>query len=112
MALEIDLTRKRQWTTPDEALAKTTVIDITRGGSACSTGFEDLQQAYYDLRTVGFSRHDLSLLGKEEVLKEEARQNPTGAPRNWRTTPARPGPPFVSEDAIGALEGSLAGGFL
>jgi len=73
--------------------------------------FEDLQQAYYDLRHLGFSRHDISLLGKEEVLKEKLGKS------YWRAEeleddPDVPRAAFVSEDAIGALEGSLAGGFL
>ena len=58
------------WTTLTRPLAKTTVIDIPEAVGVFDR-FEDLQQAYYDLRTVGFSRHDLSLLGKEEVLKEK-----------------------------------------
>jgi hypothetical protein len=94
----------------DEALAKTTVIDIPEAVGVFDR-FEDLQQAYYDLRTVGFSRHDLSLLGKEEVLKEKLGKS------YWRAEeleddPRAPRAAFVSEDAIGALEGSLAGGFL
>ncbi|MHC9235205.1 hypothetical protein ACX9MO_06130 [Pseudooceanicola sp. 502str34] len=33
--------------------------------------FEALQQAYYDLTMVGFSRHDISLLGSESALREK-----------------------------------------
>jgi hypothetical protein len=72
--------------------------------------FEDLQQAYYDLRTVGFSRHDISLLAREDVLEEKLGRS------YWRAEeleddPRAPRAAFVSEDAIGALEGSIAGGF-
>lgn len=30
---------------------------------------EDLQAAIYDLRILGFSRHDISLLARQEVLE-------------------------------------------
>ena len=32
---------------------------------------EDFQAAFYDLRAVGFSRYDISILAKQEVLEEK-----------------------------------------
>ncbi|OSQ42454.1 hypothetical protein MGEO_20565 [Marivita geojedonensis] len=71
---------------------------------------EDLQSTFYDLRMVGFSRYDISLLGNEEVLKEKLGQS------YWRSEeleddPRAPRAAFVSEEAIGELEGAIAGGF-
>lgn len=33
--------------------------------------FPDFQKAFYDLRMVGFSRYDLSVLGSKDALKEK-----------------------------------------
>lgn len=71
---------------------------------------EDLQAAIYDLRILGFSRHDISLLASQEVLEGKLGR------AYWRADdladdPRAPRAAFVSEDAIGALEGSIAGGF-
>ena len=87
----------------------TTVIDIPEAIGVFDS-FEDLQKAFYDLRMVGFSRYDISLLGKEEALKEKLGK------AYWRSTeleddPHAPRAAFVSEEAIGELEGSIAGGF-
>lgn len=93
-----------------EAQADTTsVIDMPEAVGVFDR-FEDLQQAYYDLRTVGFSRHDISLLGKEDVLKEKLGKSYWQA-SDLEDDPRAPRAAFVSEDAIGALEGSIAGGF-
>ncbi|MBR9841360.1 MAG: hypothetical protein GYB50_26375 [Rhodobacteraceae bacterium] len=72
--------------------------------------FEALQQAYYDLTMVGFSRHDISLLGSESALREKL------GDRFWHSEdleddPTAPRASFVSEEAIGELEGAIAGGF-
>ena len=72
---------------------------------------EDLQAAIYDLRILGFSRHDISLLARQEVLEGKLGR------AYWRADDLANDPralraAFVSEDAIGALEGSIAGGFL
>lgn len=88
---------------------KNIVIDIPEAVGVFDS-FEDLQAAFYDLRMVGFSRYDLSLLGKEEVLKEKLGQS------YWRSEkleddPRAPRAAFVSEEGIGELEGAIAGGF-
>lgn len=93
----------------DEENQRTSVIDVPEAVGVFDR-FEDLQQAYYDLRTVGFSRHDISLLAREDVLEEKLGRS------YWRAEeleddPRAPRAAFVSEDAIGALEGSIAGGF-
>ena len=48
---------------------QTTVINIPEAVGVFDS-FDDLQKAFYDLRMVGFSRYDISLLGKQEVLEE------------------------------------------
>ena len=88
---------------------KTTVIDIPEAVGVFDT-FDVLQAAFYDLRAVGFSRYDISLLGDEDVLKEKLGQS------YWRSDhleddPRAPRAAFVSEEAIGELEGAIAGGF-
>ena len=71
---------------------------------------DDLHAAIYDLRTLGFSRHDISLLARQDVLEQKLGR------AYWRADeladdPKAPRAAFVSEDAIAALEGSIAGGF-
>ncbi|WP_296424757.1 hypothetical protein [Yoonia sp.] len=88
---------------------KTIVIEIPEAVGVFDT-FDALQAAYYDLRMVGFSRHDISLLAREEVLKEKLGK------AYWRSDaleddPHAPRASFVSEEAIGELEGAIAGGF-
>lgn len=87
----------------------TTVIDIPEAVGVFDS-FEDLQKAFYDLRMVGFSRYDISLLGKQEALEEKLGK------AYWRSSeleddPEAPRAAFVSEEAIGELEGGIAGGF-
>jgi hypothetical protein len=93
----------------DDEFQNTTVINVPEAVGVFDR-VEDLQQAYYDLRTVGFSRYDISLLGQQDALEEKLGKS------FWRAEeleddPRAPRAAFVSEDAIGALEGSLAGGF-
>ena len=88
---------------------KTTVINIPEAVGVFDS-FEDLQKAFYDLRMVGFSRYDISLLGSQEVLKEKLGK------AYWQASeleddPNAPRAAFVSEEAIGELEGGIAGGF-
>jgi len=72
---------------------------------------ETLQAAYYDLRTVGFSRQDISLLAGQDVIEREFHK------AYWRAEemeddPDAPRASFVSEEALGELEGAIVGGFL
>jgi hypothetical protein len=72
--------------------------------------FEALQAAFYDLRMVGFSRYDISLLGRQKDLEEKLGK------AYWRSVdleddPEAPRAAFVSEEAIGELEGAIVGGF-
>lgn len=72
--------------------------------------FEDLQQAVYDLHLVGFSRYDMSLLGSQKALEAKLGR------AFWRAEdleddPHAPRAHFVSEEAMGELEGAIAGGF-
>lgn len=71
---------------------------------------EALQAAIYDLMIAGFSRYDISLLASEEAVTEKLGK------RFWRSAeleddPHAPRASFVSEEAIGELEGGIAGGF-
>ncbi|MBT8412722.1 MAG: hypothetical protein KJO30_00205 [Boseongicola sp.] len=88
---------------------KALVIDIPEAVGVFDT-FEDLQQAFYDLRMVGFHRSDISLLAGEDTLKDKLGK------AYWRSSdleddPRAPRAHFVSEEAIGELEGAIAGGF-
>ncbi|MBW4960898.1 hypothetical protein [Sulfitobacter sp. CW3] len=93
-------------TEPDH---KTTVIKIPEAVGVFDS-FEDLQKAFYDLRMVGFSRYDISLLGTEEALKEKLGTTYWRSPE-LEDDPNAPRAAFVSEEAIGELEGGIAGGF-
>lgn len=88
---------------------KTIVIEIPEAVGVFDS-FKDLQAAIYDLRAAGFSRYDISLLGGEEAMKEKL------GSAYWRSKeleddPHAPRAAFVSEEAIGELEGAIAGGF-
>lgn len=72
--------------------------------------FETLQQAIYDLRMSGFSRADISMLGSKDAMTEKL------GSAYWRAedledNPNAPRAAFVSEEAIGELQGAIAGGF-
>ena len=72
--------------------------------------FETLQAAIYDLRMSGFSRYDISLLGGPEAMKDKLGSAYWRAPE-LEDNPDAPRAAFVSEEAIGELEGAIAGGF-
>lgn len=86
-----------------------TVIDLPEAVGIFDR-VEDLRAAFHDLRSVGFSRHDISLLGRREVLEEKLGRSYWQA-EDLADNPKAPRAAFVSQDAIDALEGSLAGGF-
>lgn len=93
----------------DKEETRVSVIDIPEAVGVFDK-FEDLQQAFYDLRMVGIHHSDISLLGDEKVLKEKLGK------AYWRATeleddPRAPRAHFVSEEAMGELEGAIAGGF-
>lgn len=88
---------------------KITYIDIPEAVGVFDS-LEDLQKAFYDLQMVGFSRYDISLLARQEVLEEKLGK------AYWRATdlednPDAPRATFVSEEATGELQGAIAGGF-
>jgi hypothetical protein len=71
---------------------------------------ETLLAAVYDLRASGFGRGDLSLLGGTDAMVEKL------GSAYWRAVdlednPDAPRAAFVSEEAMGELEGAIAGGF-
>ncbi|MCI2395982.1 hypothetical protein [Aliiroseovarius sediminis] len=87
---------------------KTTVIEVPEAVGVFDS-FETLQQAFYDLRMAGFSRYDISLLGHEKTLKKKL------GDAYWRTEdleddPDVPRAAFVSEEAMGEMEGMIVGG--
>ncbi|SMX42342.1 hypothetical protein [Actibacterium lipolyticum] len=71
---------------------------------------ESLQAAMYDLTLSGFSRYDISVLGDAKAMEEKLGHH------YWRAmeledNPDAPRAAFVSEEAVGELEGAIAGGF-
>ncbi|MGB3247073.1 MAG: hypothetical protein WBB25_21275 [Sulfitobacter sp.] len=92
-----------------EAKTKTTYINIPEAVGVFDS-FESLQAAIYDLRMAGFNRYDISLLGGADELKEKL------GSAYWQASelednPDAPRAAFVSEEAIGELQGAVAGGF-
>ncbi|SFR06317.1 hypothetical protein [Poseidonocella sedimentorum] len=88
---------------------RTTYIDVPEAVGVFDK-FETLQKAIYDLRMAGFSRADISLLGSKHAMEEKL------GSAFWRAedledNPDAPRAAFVSEEAIGELEGAIAGGF-
>ena len=88
---------------------RTTIIRVPEAVGVFDS-FETLQAAFYDLRAVGFHHSDISLLGSNEALSQ------TLGDAFWRSPdleddPRAPRAHFVSEEAIGELEGAIAGGF-
>ena len=91
------------------AKEKTIVIEIPEAVGVFDNA-TDLQAAIYDLRMSGFRRDDLSLLGGREALEEKLGSAFWRA-RDLEDDPHAPRANFVSEEAIGELEGAIAGGF-
>lgn len=93
----------------DTAGEETRVIEVPEAVGVFDS-FGAQQAAFYDLRAVGFHHSDISLLGSREVMEERYGQ------LFWRSEdladdPHAPRASFVSEEAIGELEGAIAGGF-
>jgi len=88
---------------------KTTVIEIPEAVGVFDS-FETLQAAFYDLRSVGFHHSDISLLAGQETLEEKLGKSYWRAPE-LEDDPRAPRAIFVSEEAVGELEGAIAGGF-
>jgi len=89
---------------------ETTHIDVPEAVGVFTT-FKELQEAYYDLRGVGFSRFDISLLAREDVIEEKMGKSYWRA-SDFEDDPDVPRAAFVSEEAIGELQGAIAGGFI
>jgi VIT1/CCC1 family predicted Fe2+/Mn2+ transporter len=86
----------------------TTYINIPEAVGIFDT-FESLQKAIYDLMIAGFSRYDISLLADQKVLEEKLGTSYWTAPE-LADNPDAPRAAFVSEEAIGELEGAIVGG--
>jgi hypothetical protein len=89
--------------------SKTTYINIPEAVGVFDT-FEAQQAAFYDLRSVGFHHSDISLLGSQEALEEKLGKAYWHA-AELEDDPRAPRAHFVSEEAIGELEGAIVGGF-
>lgn len=94
--------------TQDAQGEPTTFINVPEAVGIFDT-FEDLQKAVYDLMIASFSRYDISLLAEEKVLEEKLGTAFWYAPE-LADNPDAPRAAFVSEEAIGELEGAIAGG--
>jgi len=88
---------------------KTTYIDIPEAVGVFGD-FDTLQQAIYDLMIAGFSRYDISLLGGRKEMEEKLGSSFWTA-KELEDNPKAPRAAFVSEEAMGELEGAIAGGF-
>jgi VIT1/CCC1 family predicted Fe2+/Mn2+ transporter len=86
----------------------TTYIDVPEAVGIFDT-FEDLQKAVYDLMMTGFSRYDISLLGDLKTLREKLGKS-YWTSQELADNPDTPRAAFVSEEAMGELEGAIAGG--
>ncbi len=96
-------------TSQSDTHEKTMVINVPEAVGVFDN-LDALQAAFYDLRMVGFSRYDISLLGDEDVLKEKLGKSYWNA-ADLEDDPRAPRAAFVSEEAVGELEGAIAGGF-
>jgi uncharacterized membrane protein YfcA len=72
---------------------------------------DTLQAAMDDLLITGFSRFDISVLASEEAATRKLKKS------LWRSKeledhPEAPRKAFVSEEAVGALEGAVSGAFI
>lgn len=72
--------------------------------------FKDLQAAFYDLRMAGFSNSDISLLGSKKAIEEKLGKAFWHS-QDLENDPEAPRASFVSEEAMGEMEGAIAGGF-
>lgn len=92
----------------NDEMHETTFIGVPEAVGIFDT-FEALQKAIYDLMIAGFSRYDISLLADQKVLEAKLGRSYWTAPE-LADNPDAPRAAFVSEEAIGELEGSIAGG--
>jgi len=102
-------TANREVQDAEQDTHRVSVIDVPEAVGVFD-GFEALQKAVYDLRMVGFSRYDMSLLGTAEALEDRL------GSAYWRSEdleddPRAPRAAFVSEEALGEFEGAIIGGF-
>jgi hypothetical protein len=95
--------------TKDTKPDHTTYINIPEAVGVFDS-FETLQAAIYDLMMSGFSRYAISLLGGKEAMKEKLGKSYWQAKELEDNTDV-PRAAFFSEEAIGELEGAVAGGF-
>ncbi|WP_298858053.1 hypothetical protein [uncultured Sulfitobacter sp.] len=95
-------------TETNESEKGTVVIEVPEAVGVFDT-FESFQKAFYDLRMVGFSRYDLSVLGSDVALKEKFGKAYLSA-EEMEDDPRVPRAAFVSEEGIGEMEGVIVGG--
>jgi hypothetical protein len=88
----------------------TTYIDIPEAVGVFDD-FKSMQAAMYDLMIAGFSRYDISVLGSEEAVREKL-GSAFWQSKDLEDNPDAPRAAFVSEEAMGEMEGAIVGGFL
>ncbi|MFP7671860.1 hypothetical protein ACG74X_00750 [Marivita sp. S0852] len=103
-----DLTEGAMTPVPTTNADQTTIINVPEAVGVFEN-FDDFQKAFYDLRMMGFSRYDLSVLGREEDLVEKLGKSYFRA-ADLEDDPRVPRASFVSEEAMGELEGAIVGG--
>ena len=94
----------------NEQTGDTIVIEVPEAVGVFDTK-EALQAAFYDLRMVGFSRADISVLADEKTVSEKLGKSYLRA-ADLEDDPKAPRAAFVSEEALGELEGAISGGFV
>lgn len=87
---------------------KTIVIEVPEAVGVFDSS-KTLQEAFYALRQAGFSRYDISLLGDEKALKEKL-GDAYRRTADLEDDPHVPRAAFVSEEALGEMEGMIVGG--
>lgn len=87
----------------------TTVLEMPEAVGVFDSA-EALQAAIYDLRMSGFRRDEISLLGEKAAMEKKLGSAYWQA-RELEDNPEAPRATFVSEEAIGELEGAIIGGF-
>ncbi|MDR9393627.1 MAG: hypothetical protein RI571_04790 [Roseovarius sp.] len=88
---------------------KTTYINIPEAVGVFDSA-ADLKAAFHDLRLMGFRLDEISVLARQEVLEEKLGRAFWQAPE-LEDDPNAPRATFISEEAMGELEGGVAGGF-
>jgi hypothetical protein len=94
---------EHRFTRPEGALEQPEAVGVFQS-------YDAFQAAIYDLMIAGFSRYDISVVASQEVLEEKFGKRYWTSPE-LADNPEAPRSYFVSEEAVGELEGAIVGGF-